>query len=424
MADTTGTLTTTPPRAGLSLPRPLFWYRALFAAITTCVFAAVLTGCGAPKAPRQQRVPVTIAKVERRAIPLELVATGTVEAVQSASVGSQTGGVVMSLGIREGQDVAAGQTLIRLDPRPFRAALEQARGVLARDRAQWRSAHMDADRAQSLFDQNLLSQSERDQKRAAADALLGSVGADSGSVSRAALDLEYSTIRAPISGRAGAFNVHVGDFVKAATSEPLVTIVQLHPIRVRFTVPESDLALLQRHREHAPTVFVRLSPGDSTAIKGPLVFIDNAVDPATGTLLLKGQFENRNHLMWPGQFVEARLVLSTEADRIVVPATAVTTGQQGSYVYVMNEDSTAAPRPVTIARTQGDVSIVSQGLEPGETVVTDGQFRLSPGARVVVRQPGKGAGGGKGGAGADSSHGAGGDSSHSASAKAAKGRKS
>ena len=148
-----------------------------------------------------------------------------------------------------------------------------------------------------------------------------------------------------------------------------------------------------------------------------LVFIDNAVDPATGTLLLKGQFENRNHHMWPGQFVEARLVLSTEADRVVVPATAVTTGQQGSYVYVMNEDSTAAPRPVTIARTQGDVSIVSQGLEPGETVVTDGQFRLSPGARVVVRQAGKS--GGKGAKG-----GAGGDSSHSPSATQQKGRKS
>ena len=405
MVDPTGTLTTIPSRAVISLPRPLNSRCALATALTALTIAAAIQGCGAAKAPKQQRVPVTVAKVERRAITLELVATGTVEAVQSASVGSQTGGVVMSLGIREGQDVAAGQALIRLDPRPFRAALEQARGVLARDRAQYRSARMDADRAQSLFDQSLLSQSERDQKRAAADALLGSVGADSGAVARAALDLEYSTIRAPISGRAGAFNVHVGDFVKAATSEPLVTIVQLHPIRVRFTVPESDLALLQRHRDHAPTVFVRMAPGDSTAISGPLVFIDNAVDPATGTLLLKGQFENRNHLIWPGQFVEARLVLSTEADRIVVPATAVTTGQQGSYVYVMNEDSTAAPRPVTIARTQGDVSIVSQGLEPGETVVTDGQFRLSPGARVVVRQPGKpaGAGGGKHGAGADSS---------------------
>lgn len=417
MIDPTGSMITLPPRGAFPLPRPLVLSRVLFPAVTACVIAATLTGCSAAKAPKQQRVPVTVAKVERRAIPLELVATGTVEAVQSASVGSQTGGVVMSLGIREGQDVAAGQTLIRLDPRPFRAALEQARGVLARDRAQYRNARAEADRAQSMFDQSLLSQSERDQKRAAADALLGSVGADSGSVSRAALDLEYSTIRAPISGRAGAFNVHVGDFVKAATSEPLVTIVQLHPIRVRFTVPESDLAILQRHRVPAPTVFIRLSPGDSTAISGPLVFIDNAVDPATGTLLLKGQFENRNHLMWPGQFVEARLVLSTEADRIVVPATAVTTGQQGSYVYVMNEDSTAAPRPVTIARTQGDVSIVSQGLEQGETVVTDGQFRLSPGARVVVRQPGKG--GGKGGKG-----GAGGDSSHSAPAQSSKGRRS
>jgi multidrug efflux system membrane fusion protein len=346
----------------------------------------VLSGCGGKASARQPRIPVTVASVERRSVPLELVATGTVEAVQSASVGSQVGGTVVALAIREGQDVQAGQPLIRLDPRPFAAALDQARGALARDRAQWQSANLEAERAKTLLDQNLLSQSDWEQKRAAADALRASVISDSAAVEGAALALEYATIRAPVSGRAGAFSVHVGDLVKAATTDPLITVVQLHPIRVRFTLPEADLALMQRHRDHDPRVLVRPSPDDSTQIEGRLVFVDNAVDPNTGTLLLKGEFDNRDGKLWPGEFVEARLVLATEHDRVVVPAAAVTVGQQGAYVYVMNPDSTASPRPVAIMRTQGEVAIVAKGLEPGETVVTDGQFRLSPGARVQVRR--------------------------------------
>ena len=230
-----------------------------------------------------------------------------------------------------------------------------------------------------------MSQAEWDQASAAADAARASVLADSGAAGRAALDLEYATIRAPVAGRAGAFTVHVGDFVKAATAAPLVTIVQLHPIRVRFAIAESQLPLLQAHRAVQPRVFLHVQQGDSTQVEGRLVFMDNAVDAATGTLMLKGEFDNRDHRLWPGQFVEARLVLANETDRLLVPASAVTNGQQGTYVYVMNADSTAAPRPVTVARTQGDVAVVTRGLEPGETVVTDGQFRLSPGARVIVR---------------------------------------
>ena len=355
---------------------------ALCALVT---FAAAVAGCGSKQAVRQPRVPVAVAKVERRTVPFEIVATGTVEAIQSASVGSQVGGVVTALRIREGQEVKAGQALVQLDPRPFRAQLDQARGTLARDRAAYQTARQNAERGKPLFDQKLLSQSDWDQLQATADATHASVIADSGAVEGAALNLEYATIRSPVTGRSGAFAVHVGDFVKAATSEPLVTVVQIHPIRVRFTIPENQLPLLQGKRASTPRVFVRPQQGDSTRLEGRLVFMDNTVDASTGTVLLKGEFGNRENRLWPGQYVDTRLVLANEANRIVVPAVAVSNGQQGTYVYVMNADSTAAPRPITVARTQGDVAVVTHGLEPGETVVTDGQFRLSPGARVLVR---------------------------------------
>ena len=363
-----------PRPARISCARALVW-----------VALALVAGCGGKAAIRQQRVPVTVAKVERRTVPFEIIASGTVEAIQSASVGSQVGGVVTAFSVREGQSVRAGQPIILLDRRPFHAALDQARGALARDRAQWANAAANADRARTLFDQQLLSQADWDQVRNAADQAHASVVGDSGAAEMAALNLEYATIRAPVSGRLGAYTVHVGDLVKAATSEPLVTVVQLHPIRVRFTIAESQLPLLQRHHDGQPRVFVRPQQGDSTRLEGRLVFMDNAVDAATGTLLLKGEFDNRENRLWPGQYVDTRLVLANEANRIVVPASAVTNGQQGTYVYVMNADSTAASRPITVERTQGDVAVVTQGLEPGETVVTDGQFRLSPGARVIVR---------------------------------------
>jgi multidrug efflux system membrane fusion protein len=357
------------------------------------VAGAVTGGCGKKAQVRQPRVPVTVARVERRTVPLELAATGTVEAVQSASVGSQVGGVVTALLIREGQDVRAGQPLIQLDPRPLHAAYDQTKGQLGRDRAQYLSARADADRAAKLLEMQVLSQADYDTKRAAADALHASVIADSATTRRAQLDLAYATIRSPVSGRAGAFNVHVGDYVKAASSDPLVTVVQLHPIRVRFTIPETQVAALRGHATRDIRVVARPASGDSATVEGRLTFIDNAVDPSTGTLLLKGEFDNRDGRLVPGQMVDTRLVLANESDRLVVPAVAVTTGQQGTYVYVMNADSTASPRNVDVARMQGDLAVVANGLEPGETVVTDGQFRLSPGSRVLVRKPG-GAGGG------------------------------
>jgi multidrug efflux system membrane fusion protein len=354
-------------------------------AAALALLALLAAGCGGKKGMRAPRVPVTVATVQQRAIPLQIIATGTVEPVQTADVGSQVGGVVTRILFQEGHDVRAGQPLIQLDPRAFRAALEQALGVLGRDRAQWENARLEVERAQTLLDQNVISSSDYDQKRAAADAARAAVSADSGTVANARLNLQYSTIRAPISGRTGDLKVHVGDLVKAATSEPLVTINQLRPIYVRFAVPERELPQILRYRNANPRVVVR-APDDTAAVTGRLAFVDNAVDPASGTLLLKGEFANQDGGLWPGEFVEARLVLTVEPHAIVVPAPAVATGQQGTYVYVLNADSTATPRPVAVARMAEDVAVVARGLKPGEVVVTDGQFRLSPGARVLVRK--------------------------------------
>ena len=197
-----------------------------------------------------------------------------------------------------------------------------------------------------------------------------------------------STLVRPITGRSGRLRVHEGDYIKSATSDPLVTINQTRPVRVAFTVPVDAVPLVQAHRNEHPRVIVRPAGEDSSvALEGALVFVDNAVDPASGTLLLKGEFANQDGRLVPGQFMDVRLVLYVEPDAMVVPAQAVSPGQDGKIVYVMNADSTVTALPVTASRTVDEMTIVTQGLKPGETVITDGQLRLSPGAKVQVRAP-------------------------------------
>lgn len=364
-------------------PRRLRWTAGLLCAGLALFLSA---SCARQAKTRAPRVSVTVARVERRDVPVTLNATGTVEPIQSAAVGSQVGGVITRITFREGDEVRAGQVLVQLDPRPFRAALEQARAVLASARAQAESAHLDAQRAKELFDRSMVSQMEWDTKRTTAQSLAATVQSDSASVEKARLDLEYASIRAPVGGRTGRLMVHQGDYVKAATTDPLVTINQSRPVRVAFTVPADDVPLIQRYRADRPKVWVTANGGDSTRIEGALSFVDNAVDSQSGTLLLKGEFANLDLRLVPGQFVTVRLVLTVEPRATVVPMPAVSSGQQGSFVYVVNRDSTVTPRPVRVTRTVDEFAVVSSGLDAGEEVVTDGQLRLSPGARVVVRQ--------------------------------------
>jgi multidrug efflux system membrane fusion protein len=322
-------------------------------------------------------------------MPFVLTSVGTVEAIQTASVGSQVGGVLLRVAFREGDNVRQGQILFELDPRPFRAAYDQAVATLERDRAQARTALLNEERSRSLLAQDLLSQSEWDQARANAQALVATVAADSAAAAAARLDLDYATIRAPIAGRTGRLHAHEGDYIKAATTDPLVTIIQPSPVRVAFTIPEQDVPELMRHRVPAPSVRIEPDSASGKPLEGTLVFVDNAVDPTTGTLLLKGEFPNRDGRLVPGQSADVRLILYVAPRALVVPSPAVTTGQQGAFVYVVNADSTVALRPVGVERTVDEWTIVSRGLKAGETVVTDGQIRLTPGARVSVQ---KGAG--------------------------------
>lgn len=374
------------PRRGTSIARRNTLRRAAGVALVLAVLVS-LAGCGKKADARRPRVTVSVARAQQRTVPFSITATGTVEAMRTADVGAQVGGVVRRVAFREGQDVNAGDLLFELDARTFRAALEQAQATLQKDRAQATAARLDLERSRALLDQQLLSDAEWDQKQAASQTWDATVRADSADMLKAKLNVEYASIRAPIPGRTGQLLVHEGDLVLANSKDPLVTINQVQPVRVRFTVPVSDVPLVQRYRNANPTVIVTGADEDSASHAGRLVFVDNAVDPATGTLLLKGEFANKDRRLVPGQFVDVKLVLFSEKNQTVVPAVAVTRGQQGAYVFVMNPDSTVTSRPVAVSRTVDEMSVVSDGLKPGETVITDGQLRLSPGARVMVRAP-------------------------------------
>lgn len=350
-----------------------------------CALTALPAGCASKKRARATRVPVRVAVAAEIPMPFQLTSVGTVEAIRSANVAAQVNGVITKVTFREGDPVRAGQVLFRLDPRPFRATLDQAVAVLERDRARAQTARDEARRSQTLYEQNVLSQSEWDQKRSDAEALTATVRADSAAVRTARLNLEFASIRAPISGKTGRLLVHEGDLVRGGSNETLVTIIQPQPIWVRFTVPDREVSTVLRHRDAKPRVIVQPSGGGSAPSEGALVFIDSGVDPATGTMLLKGEFPNADGRLVPGQFVDVRLILDVQPRALVVPSVAVSHGQEGSFVYVVAPDSTVATRPVAVERTQDDLAVIASGLKPGDRVVTEGQLRLSPGAKVLVR---------------------------------------
>jgi membrane fusion protein, multidrug efflux system len=347
--------------------------------------ALPLLGCGAKKQTRSTRVSVTVATAVETPMPFQLTSVGTVEAIRAANVAAQVSGVIQKVAFREGENVRSGQVLFRLDARPFRATLDQAVAVLERDRARARSAWSEMRRAERLYAENVLSQSEWDQKRADAEAMAATVRADSAAVQTARLNVEFASIRAPISGRTGRLLAREGDYVRSGTNEALVTIIQPQPIWVRFTVPDRDVPLVLRYRQEHPRVLVQQPGGGAAPTEGKLVFIDSAVDPGTGTLLLKGEFPNQDGRLVPGQFVDVRLILFVAPRALVIPSVSVSTGQEGSYVYVVRADSTAMLRPVVIERSQDELAIVASGLSAGDRVVTDGQNRLSPGSKVTIQ---------------------------------------
>ncbi len=349
-----------------------------------CVAALLAAGCSGRPAVAPQRVPVSVARVERQAVPYQIAATGTVEPIRTVEVTSQVSGLLLRVHFDEGDEVAADQVLFEIDPRPYQAALQQAQANLFRDLAQAQNAARDAERYRDLAANSFVTTEDYQQKQATADALAATVQADSAALAVARLNLDYARIRAPITGRTGRLLLHAGNVVRS-TGTPLVTINQLRPILVRFAVPAPQLPEVRRRAGQALRVFARASRDAAVPADGVLSFMDNEVDTATGTVLLKARFPNHDGGLWPGEFVDVTLVLAVQADATVIPAQAVMTGQQGTYVFVVDPDGTAKERSVTVSRTVDSLAVIADGLTAGTLVVTDGQLRLTPESRVEIR---------------------------------------
>ena len=330
--------------------------------------------------------PITVARAVKKAMPLEVRAIGTVEASAIVAIRAQITGELTSVNFKEGDDVSEGQVLFTIDRRPLEAALKQAEANQARDEAQAANSAAQAKRTTDLAQRGIATREQVDTSRANAEASLATVGADRAAIENARVQLQYATIIAPISGRTGALMVHPGNLVRANDAAALVVINQLTPINVTFAVPEGQLALLKRYLARGEVqVGVQPPSDDGPPSAGRISFVDNAVDQTTGTIRVKGVFPNVDHLLWPGQYVNVVVKLSTDPNATVVPSVAVQTGPEGRYVYVIKADQTAELRPVEITRVFGNESIVARGVQPGETVVTDGHLRLVPGARVAIK---------------------------------------
>jgi membrane fusion protein, multidrug efflux system len=334
-------------------------------------------------------VPVVTTKAVTKSVPLTESAVGTVEAISTVQVRSQVTGRLAKVHFKEGDEVQAGQPLFTLDPQPFQVALDQATATLARDTAQADNAQAQLVRLKNLLDRGLIPREQYETQVATAAALKATTDAGRASIAAAELNLQYTKILAPATGRTGALQAHEGDLIQAGGQTPLVVTNQLAPIYVAFSVPGKLLDSIRRLQRGAP-LRVRASVAgatDSTLVQGRLTFIDNAVDPTTGTIKLKATFDNAGSRLWPGQFVDTTLFLSVDPNAVVVPSIAVQAGQSGPYVFVVDGESKAEMRPVSVARTEGTESVIASGLKAGEVVVTDGHLRLTPGARVTSRQP-------------------------------------
>jgi len=357
------------------------------AILITLLAVALSPACSKGKQPPPKIVPVVAEHADRKNIPLQLKTIGNVEAFNAVSIKALVGGEVEGVYFREGQDVRKDALLFKIDPAPYASALRQAEANLARDLAQAKNAEEQAKRYAILVQKDYVAKDQYDQIRANADALAAVVDADRAAVENSRLLLSYCTIKSPINGRAGSVLVNAGNVIKA-NDLALTTINQIVPIYVTFSLPEQNLADIKKFSARGELKVEAIIPGDEKQpVRGELTFIDNAVDMTTGTIKLKGTFRNLDRKLWPGQFMDVVLTLTTERDRVIVPSQAVQTGQQGQYVYVIKDDMTADLRVVTPGRIYQTWTIIDKGVAAGETVVTDGQLRLVPGAKVEIKNP-------------------------------------
>jgi multidrug efflux system membrane fusion protein len=369
--------------------------------VGNCLFALMLlvAGCGkndkpangaasganpgASANPALAAPPVTVAVAQQEPVPIEIDAIGNAQPYRTVQVKSMVDGQIDRVALKQGQDVRAGQVMFQLDKRPFKAALDQALGKLAQDEATAANNKALAARANTLLKEGILAAQDVQTTTAQAQASAAAVQADKAAVEQARVNLGYTDIVAPISARAGAVLINLGNLVKANDTNPLTTLNEIEPIYVSFNIPEAQLSELRARGEKNLKV-TAYPPNQQQGAQGKLTFIDNAVDATTGTIRLMATFPNHDRRLWPGQYLNVKLVLGTAPHAIVVPATAVQAGQQGKFVYVVQEDGKAVATPVKSSRNYQQLAVIDSGVSAGQSVVIDGQARVVPGSKVNV----------------------------------------
>jgi len=371
---------------------------ALFATGALCAF---FFGCSSAADSKQQKaqaaapraVSVAVAQVQRQDVPVYLSGLGAVTAFNTANIKSRVDGQIMKVNVQEGQNVNQGELLIEIDSRPFQVQLEQMQAQLFRDQAQLRDAKLNLERYTSLIPSGSISQQQVDTQKALADQLEGTVRTDQAQIDNAKLQIVYCHITAPFSGRVGLRQVDSGNIAHASDANPMLILTQLQPIAVIFTLTEDVLPNVAQHMKQGTLEVDAFSRDDQTKLAaGKLLTIDNQIDPTTGTAKLKAVFDNKDNQLWPNQFVNADLLLETRKNSTVLPTAAILRGPQGTFVYAVSADKTVQDRPVTVSLTQGNTTVVTSGLNPGDVVVTDGQDKLQRGSHVEPRTGGPSAG--------------------------------
>jgi multidrug efflux system membrane fusion protein len=368
---------------------------ALASAIALGVCAA-FSGCTGAESKQQRAqaagphpVSVAVAKVQKQDVPVYMVGLGSVTAFYTANIKSRVDGQIMRVNFQEGQVVKEGDLLILIDPRPYQVQLEQMQAQLFKDQATLRDARLNLDRYTTLIPSGSIAQQQVDTQKSLVDQLDGQVRTDQAQIDSAKLEIVYCHITAPFTGRVGLRQVDPGNIVHAADTNPMLILTQLQPIAVIFTLPEDQLPAVAQHMKNSTLLVEAFSRDNQSKLAtGKLQTIDNQIDQTTGTDKLKAVFDNKDNQLWPNQFVNAKLLLETRKNSTVVPTPAILRGPQGTFVYLVKPDKTVEARTVAMSLQQGDITVVTSGLNPGDTVVTDGQDKLQTGSTVEPRKGG------------------------------------
>jgi len=377
-------------------PRFALHFRLRLVLAVALGVCASLSGCTSADSKQQKAqaaapraVSVAVAKVQQQDVPVYLVGLGSVTAFNTANIKSRIDGQIMRVNFEEGQTVKQGDLLIVIDPRPYEVQVEQMQAQLFKDQATLRDARLNLDRYTTLIPSGSIAQQQVDTQKSLVDQLDGQVRTDQAQIDTAKLQIVYCNITAPFTGRVGLRQVDPGNIVHAADTNPMLILTQLQPIAVIFTLPEDQLPTVSKHMKTLTLQVEAYSRDDQTKLAtGKLLTIDNQIDQTTGTAKLKAVFDNADNQLWPNQFVNANLLLETRKNSTVLPTAAIQRGPQGAFVYAVKPDKTVEARTVTISLTQGNTTVTTSGVNPGDTVVTDGQDKLQTGTKIEPRNSG------------------------------------